>query len=497
MKSKLLLSLLALALFLLIARTLRDRGTTVVPVASGGAEPEDSSADRPSALAPATATAADESRRSAGRGTAQPDLERPPELGDVRLRVALRRIAGTDMQDEAALEAALFPVIASPPNLARTLELLQGGGLSGDGERLSLEEIGAIRALLCAAILFHAPEGFASDLHHAGLAQDGRAFLERLLRALALVLPPTRETLAELLASARGPDDRLLFDLSFETLMRELAARHPELSELYLGLLAGVLAESRAPEAEALDLFELESAESPRLLTASLARLLAGARSQEALRWAEDLYDHGETSVELRNAISIAVATAAPVDEAAVFLAARADSKMHEELLTLGDREGGLEALEDAYYQRRIRGAEADARRMLVSGMQQAGPRELLAIASEDPDARVRGQAGLTLTASPDFSPTAAVLTFLGEGFANRSDAEIGLPDYAVVYSVANFARAAQRNASPALDHAVVFLREIAGDTSLDVYLRRHALTALASHLSAAEHAALTESLNL
>ncbi len=418
----------------------------------------------------------------------------PQPLDEEGLRAALRAIAAVDLRDEEALEEALFDVVASRPPLDRTVQLLQGGGLTRDGERFSPEEIGALRAVLCAAALFCAPSR-ATELHRSGHARDGRAFVEDLLRALVNMFSPVRETLANLLASLRGADDRLVLDLSYERLLRELAQEHPEQADLYLGILAELGTDLEGVEARALDLFELERAESPRLLTVSLTRLLRGARGEQALQWAGELYDRDDTSEDLREAISSSVATAAPVAEAAAFLADRATSAMFAEMFTLGDRAGGREALEDAYYERRIAGVQEEARRLLVAGLEDAGPEALLAIASEDPSARVRGQAVLTLTASSKVAVEPATLTFLRQGYEDRADPRIGLPESSVVYATANLVRS---DLAPELrDATVQFLRELTCDGSLDVPLRRHALEALAGRLDPAEHVALAQALGL
>jgi len=417
-------------------------------------------------------------------------LLRGPDLADDELRAQLRRVAAVELADGPAFEAVLRPILTNGDNVERVLHLLRAHGLSRDGSTLSPEEVGALRTLGAAAVVFTTPPA-ESPLAVAGLALDGRAFLVDVLEALVDIAAPAQGILAGMLGASRDGAGRLLVGLDLATELDRLAAQHPEEADLYLGLLAEAARELDGTAARSLDLLQLTDERSPTLVNASLSRFLEGEECAVALQWAESLYDSEETEDGLRRAITTAVAAAAPVDDAATFLSARADAGLLVEFDLLGEREGGLEALEDEYYALRVfDDADETARTMLVAGMGRAPTPDLLAIAVDDASARVRGQAWTTLTLGDDFEPSARTLDLLHEGFVNRGDRDLGIPAYAAITAAANFA--VHASSRPELQQrAVELLRTIAEDAEVSAHDRRKAIAKLERYLSPAEVARL------
>jgi len=190
--------------------------------------------------------------------------------------------------------------------------------------------------------------------------------------------------------------ERYVLDLSYLGKILELRGRHPEQAELYSSLLVHMaenLADGRGLE-EFRALF-LNSGQDPTALQLSLAALLR----TDAASWlplAEDAFAEARGKPELRSAITTAIATAAPVQQAAGSLARLANSGLYDEFALLGSREGGSEALAARYSELVGEGGNALARRMLVSGLRTEPESVLVGIARTDPDPVVRTQALLT-----------------------------------------------------------------------------------------------------
>ncbi len=486
------LGLVALLAVLAVA-TLRPVDAETVAAEDG---PEPAAARRDDGAASALPRAA-RVTRSVVVPANEPELRRAPDLDDDGLREALRRLATIDMFDGEFLEARLAPFATNPGNLDRVVELLARQALGSGTDPLALEEVGAVRAIVCTVAVLHPIDGASSALEHSGVSRDGRVFFEAVLTALAPMRPPVRAVLAEMLAAIRDANGRLVLDLSYEGVLTELAFVHPELSDLYLGMLADVATDFAPETTRALDTLHVLEGESPRLVTASLSRLLDGSSAEQAMRWAVELYDLPATTPEMRRAVATAVAVAGPVDSAAEFLAERASTDLYAEFATLGDRRGGVRALRDRYVLHRVNGTGDEARRMLVSGMVDEQAERLIALALDDPSATVRGQAWTTLTLGDDFTPSEAVLGFLREGFVNRADADIGIPAYALLGALSNFARRSApgaRGRDAALHtELLAFVREVALEPDLSAHERARAMRILEQHLSADAFAAFRQ----
>jgi hypothetical protein len=416
-----------------------------------------------------------------------------PPLGADELLAALRHLAQVDMQDSAALEGALLPLLAPSANVYAVLDRLKVGGLGGR-EHPSLEEIGALRCLTLAALLFSAPADDESTLLSAGISGDGRALVLAILRALPDVLEPVRGILADMLGNVRDANGRLVLDASYAGELERLAAEHPELAALFEGLLAGLLAGASAEDAAALQALYVGDPDSPALVAAGLARWL-GENSSTALVWARETYDAEGTSEEMRHAITSAVSEAAPVAEASEFLSERAQRPMLGAFMVLGERAGAQQALEERYWHLRILGnADDRARTMLVSGMRTASTEQLLSISQEDPSSSVRAQSWTTLTSIDDFVPTQGVIERMQECWDNRDNPHLVVPTYGLITAAANFGRQAQQ--APALrERASDLLRSILRDRSQSERDRRKALQELERFVSAQDFLQLSQEL--
>jgi hypothetical protein len=407
------------------------------------------------------------------------DLESAEVELDETLLAALRRLAVTNMQDESDLEAALLPLLA-PGTVRAVLAHLRHGRLGG-APHASLEEVGAVRCLVLAAFVYCMPaEQRATSTAPIG-AMDCREHVLALLRALPEILAPTQGALADMLAGLRNAEGKPILDASYAAELERLASAHPEHAELFERLLAGLLESLVDAEADALQGLFITDADSPTLVATALARWLESS-SASALAWAEHTFDDPATSDEIRNAISSAVARAAPVAEAAEFLGNRARTTMLGEFLTVGEREGGLVAVDQEYWDLRMLGdANSRSRRMLVSGMVKAKTDTLLAIACEDPAPEVRAQAWTTLTFAEGFVPNAGILDRLEQCWNDRKHPRLGVPTYGLISAASG---ALDRAGAPELrQRALSLLIEMAKDTSLNEYDRRAVLDKLKGQL--------------
>lgn len=407
-----------------------------------------------------------------------------PRLAGDELREALRWLAQTPIEDSERLEQALHPFLVPPAHLDLVFELLMGGGLAL-GTHLSLEEIGALRALGFGALLGSDPAA------EVPMPIDGHGLLLRILEGLPLVLEPAREALVDLLAGMTSGRGEPLIGSSFVADLERLREAYPELAPLYERLLAALLRGS-GPEEQGLQMRYAIDTQNPSLVTAALSRWLA-EDPETALVWAAESFDDPSASLDLQRAISSAVAQVAPVEEATHFLAPRAKREMLGEFLAVGGREGGMDALRDEYWNLRILGnADERSRRMLISGLLDGDAGELLAIAGEDPSATVRSQAWITLTAARDFVPTRALLDRL---FEARDRPELGLDVGELVTVAGNFARGATR---PGADPSLVagareLLLGLYRDSGQPDWARRRALEKLRPLVSDDEYRRLSE----
>jgi hypothetical protein len=427
-----------------------------------------------------------------------PTADEPAQPGDEpaasadELRAALRRLAQVDVGDAPALEAALRPLLVPGANVYAVLELSKAGGLGG-GAELTLEELGALRALAFAVLVFNPAPGATSTLAAEGHALDGHALVVAILRALPDLLEPVRTLLADLVETQTNEREQRILDASYAGELERLATDYPELAELFQRMLAGLLA-ANGREADVLAALYATDASSPTLVGAALARWLE-QHAGTALAWAAEAYDRDEASAEVRHAITSAVAASAPVGEASRFLGARAQRTMLVEFLTLGERAGGRAALEEEYWRLRVLGdADERARTMLVSGMTSAPTDALLAIANEDPSLDVRSQAWITLTFADGFQPTAGVLDRLEECWNDRAHPQLGLKTSSLLSAAGNFANKAKTGDPALLARVKGLLLDVYRDRSQSERDRRKALEKLEPLVSDAEFRQLSES---
>jgi hypothetical protein len=465
--------LVAMACCLWIVRR-RSSPAEAAPAAepAAGTVPETGHAPPPPARGPARAPGAHASE--SGEPSSEHDL-----------RAALRRLAETDVTEAPILEEALRPLLVPGANVYAVLERLKAGGLGG-GAGLTLEELGALRLLAFAVLVFHPVPGQVSHLAAEGHALDGHALVVAILRALPDILEPARRRLAAILGGQRNENGDRILDASYAAELERLAEAHPELAALYHELLAGLL-EDEGRATEVLETLYATDTDSPTLVGAALARWLE-THAETAMAWAAETYDAEDASEELRQAISSAVARAAPVEEASQFLGQRAQRTMLAEFLTLGERDGGLAALDDEYWRLRILGdADERGRTMLVSGMGSLGTEALLAIAGEDPSLSVRAQAWTTLTNADSFEPSEGALQRLREAWDRQADPSLGVPPYGVISAASNFARRAGQGAPGLRAGALELLKTIALDPAQPERTRASALQSLRPLLSAQE----------
>lgn len=415
-----------------------------------------------------------------------------------RLEVQLARSAGNAIDEalQRELEELLRPLLADPSVPGRILAHLAAGdwylAAAEEAQQLSLAEWGGTRALYWALASFHT---VASPFHDL---ERGRALLTELLATLPRIEHAlTREWLLRQLAAVLvDGQPLLLWDPSyFEGLLRMRAA-FPDQRAAFSALFAG-LGDSLAPE-ERDRLFGALTGDvsDPVLLGTALRNLLRGQNPLAALALARALFDDPRTPVDARRAIAEAVASALEDPfEAARFLAERVGQlpDMLAAFGALGASADGFAGLDSEYSQLAAGGSNAAARELAVFGMGVAAgdhSDRLREIARSDPDARVRGQALLSLTSSRDWQPAERDIGDL------RAACEAGLDAARAGFVAGNIAGRAQRDGLSAMrDQAVGFLRDLAMDDSLPPKQRRQAAEQLRNHISQAEYAQLLDAI--
>jgi hypothetical protein len=432
---------------------------------------------------------------------------------------------------EGALERVLEPLLYEPDNLYRAIDMLcsgelaidvnaNGPGASDSGasdsevsgaevsgaeakdamakdsgavraeprmEGLSLAEYGAVRAIYWALLAYTAPE---SELVRAGVALSPSELLLDVVTALPRLRERVQRFLLVQLTEARL-EGAVVLDKSLLGPILELRELFPEHRELFSALLQNI-GESMTPE-ERSAVFAglLDEGADATLVGITLGSLLRDDEGGSTLAIAKALYhskagDAAE-SARRKEAIVKAVAQhAADPFDAARFLAERSEDtrNMVEAYWMLGEREGGLQALEAQYHELSATSGNARARLALVLGMTQAPAERLLEIATNDVDAEVRGQAVLTLTGSAKYVPSPTHLDFLRSGM----DSPTPLPLQSVASAAANLATTAKRGGESELAAgALELLRSVGADTRASERVRQQAAAALRTHLSSAE----------
>lgn len=389
----------------------------------------------------------------------------PRPQGDLRL--SLSGIAALDLSNEALAEESLRPLLLDPRQVREALRMLVSGELRRHPDFLSQEEIGAIRLVWYAVAVYNTSK-LSAELEAAGFPVDARAFTEEVLRALGDIQDPAATTLARLLATL-SVDGRQIIDKTYLELLRSLAAIHAAREELYAILLAVVGYE----EDLEFDFQFLDTAESPKVLAGRLITAFEKADPAQALQileWIQSIYAGADK--ELQEELAGAVAAAAPVELAAPFLAERATQYMIAEFHGLGSRAGAQASLAAEYNRFLASGGGEQARTMIVSGLAKSGTDVLLGILDTDPSPKVRGQALLSATFSPDFAPTQAFLDRIREAH-RQSGPHSGAPGYSVLSAAKNLLlQAEEQKNSTVVASTVEFLRELALSPSGDDYNR-------------------------
>jgi hypothetical protein len=422
---------------------------------------------------------------------------------------------------EGALERVLEPLLYEPDNLYRAIDMLCSGELAIDVKAsgaeaddamgkdamakdamakesgaaraepgmdgLSLAEYGAVRAIYWALLAYTSPE---SDLVRAGVALSPSELLLDVVTALPRLRERVQRFLLVQLTEARL-EGSVVLDKSLLGPILELRELFPEHRELFSALLTNI-GESMTPE-ERSAVFAglLDEGADATLVGITLGSLLRDDDGGSTLAIAKALYhskagDAAE-SARRKEAIAKAVAQhAADPFDAARFLAERSEDtrNMVDAYWMLGEREGGLQALEAQYHELSATSGNARARLALVLGMTQAPAERLLEIATNDVDAEVRGQAVLTLTGSAKYVPSPSHLDFLRSGM----DSPTPLPMQSVASAAANLVTTAKRGGESELAAgALELLRSVGADTRASERVRGQVAAALRTHLSSAE----------
>jgi hypothetical protein len=426
------------------------------------AGPPWTSSSRPTARSPARAVApsariAEEleaSTSSSARSSVAPEQEssskRAAAFTDASLLQKLRAIAEEQAAgDFVSLKRDLEDVLIDVSTPLQVLELMKADVLAQD----VVASKGGLLVLSVAIKRYNAGDKI--------LGVDGRAFLLTVLDALPEIKPPEQGLLIAEIVRARV-NDRYVLDLSYLSKILELRARHPDQAQVFSALLTHIAEElSGGPEYEQFYSLFVNDTHDPVLVRISLSALLR-AKGNTFLPLAEEMYARAKGDPALRSAITQAIATSAPVADAAKSLSRLADYSQAAEFDILGSRAGALEAL-GAQYTDLVAGHSSPlSRAMLVSGMHAEKESVMLGIATTDPDAQVRGQALLTLTLTRPASGD--IVDTLIQAHDSRGDPRIGISTSTAVAAAGNIllhTDGAQR------DRAQKFLTQVAYDASI------------------------------
>ncbi|MAE29505.1 MAG: hypothetical protein CMJ87_11080 [Planctomycetes bacterium] len=411
---------------------------------------------------------------------ARDTLPPAPTLWDDELRALLEKMAVIPWDE---LDGLLRPMLVPVANMERVLALLASGALGDELTAQSAAEIGAVKALALAALVYNTP-GDTGELSQLSAGVDGRAFLVSVLEGLAIIPAPSDAQLARLLTSLRAGEGALL-SVEFLPLLRELAAANPEKSDLFESLLADLAAQLSDEERAAYYARFLSEIDSPKLLKDALIGLFGDeAQAATAMSWATELFDSQADNRELRREIAMAIAVAAPAEEAAAFFGQRATSNMYAQLMTLGMRPEAADALLAEYDYLATLDSNPGPRKMLVAGMASLGKDHMFDVARYDPAPQVRGQAVITMTAYVAGSATPEALELIRTGFRESQDPGLGIPAHQALSAAHNLAQKTRNTAGSVRDGSVDLMREIALDHRVPTSTRERAVQLLSSFLS-------------
>ena len=416
-------------------------------------------------------------------------------VDDGSLYARLVRIGSID--DPSLLEFELEPLLAEPVHMQRVVELLREGVLEDVGTQVvggSLAELGASKAIFFAAASYCASSADRPAFIPWGV--DGHEFMLRVLNAMAHMRLEVAINLATMLGRITI-DGRLLVDSSYLTIVRALRSSYPERREVFDKLLTYIGEDLGEQERLALYSLFMNEVDDPELFKDALAQLLRSENSALVMTYAEDVYTQNPSDRGLRRAIRQAIASAAPVDEAARFFARSTD---HEEmafveLSTLGMRAGGGDAVAEEYNALVSTNADPNKRALLVFGMESLGQELLKGIAETDVDANVRGQARVLMSVGQDWTPDEHDLEALQLGYEQRDDPLLGLSVSSTVMVAKNLAMHAPAGRPELRSGAVELLRKVVENEELQSWDRERALHALSPYLSELEQALLADQL--
>jgi len=419
----------------------------------------------------------------------------PTPIDDDSLFARLIRVGSIDDPPLLALE--LEPLLAEPVHMQRVVDLLREGVLEDVGTQVvggSLAELGASKAIFFAAASYCASPADRPAFVPQGV--DGHEFMLRVLNAMAHMRLEVAINLATMLGRITI-DGQLLVDSSYLTIVRALRSSYPQRREVFDKLLTYIGEDLGEQERLALYSLFMNELDDPELFKDALAQLLRSESSALVMTYAEDVYGQNPGDQELRRAIRQAIASAAPVDEAARFFARSTD---HEELAfvelsTLGMRAGGGEAVAEEYNALVSTNTDPSKRALLVFGMESLGPELLSGIAETDVDANVRGQARVLISVGQDWTPDEHDLEALQLGYEQRDDPLLGLSVSSTVMVARNLAMHAPAGRPELRSGAVELLRELVENEELQSWERESALRALSPYLSELEQALLAEQL--
>jgi len=382
-------------------------------------------------------------------------------------------------RDSAALSEVLESVLIEPEDSIEVLDGLASGRWAEADLPLSAVEDGARIVVGAGAALYSSAESPTE-------ATFGERFLGHALRALLEMRPGLAELMARELARAEVEGERV-FGARWLPRLLHLRWKHPERSGLFDHLLEAACSDEAA-DGVLLSRLLLSGEEDPGLLRVALGRLLL----EDPVHWmsvARDWFDRA-TDMETRAALASAVASSAPLEEAARFFADVADAELTAELCVLAARDGGVEELADLYEERLLSEDDPIGRRALVTGLLRE-PDLCLGIARTDPDAGVRGQALLSATAA---GVSEEALDVLRAAWQSGEDPYYGVAPRHLVWASANAALHATEELRPV---AVDLLRSLALDSSFPAPVRWDACRRLERWLPDTDHAALETELSL
>lgn len=428
--------------------------------------------------------------QGAARNPAQQDGE---AWADGELITALTRLGELGPPDPR-LGARLAALLEWPSRAERTLQLVQGPRLTGGNQTLSLPERGAVLALGFAAATYGRP---GADAPPAVRSVDRMAFVTGLIEALPRMRPAVANRLVSLMERLRL-GERPVIGPAFLQVLLDCRSRNPGIRPMLDTLLEECTAELPQGELDALAQLFVHRMEDPTMVRVAFTELLKGEDGAVFLQLASQRMGDETIPAGVRGAIVEAVAQVAPVEAAVDAIVEYLEPSSADVMIQLASREGGTEALIEAYAQRLGPSGSAEERRCLLIGLERGGQGELLLdIAQTDPSQEVRGQALISLTLDPD-AASAETLEALVVGRSRPSDPFLGLGVADATIALSNLALHSHRTGDLALaDRAIEELKQIARSPQLPVAERRRALRKLGHHLPTGHHGALALELDL